>query len=65
MSGSADEVLATLRHEKSPRLAFRGFGPLVAAVILLVTMMLLLPSVAPEEEGDRPVTDAPSAERSE
>lgn len=65
MSRSADEVLSTLRSDRSPRLTFGGFGPLVAAVVLLVAMMVLLPSVAPEEEGNRPVTDPPTAERSE
>lgn len=64
MSASADEVLETLRRDNQPRLALGGFGPLVAAAILILAMMLLLPSTAPEEEGERPVTQLDTVERS-
>lgn len=55
MANSADDVLERLRAQPPARLAFRGFGPLVVAVVFLVSMMLLLPSIAPVEEGERPV----------
>ena len=37
-----------------------GFGPLVAAVVLFVLMVLLAPSVAPERIVEQPV-NAPAA----
>lgn len=64
MSASADEVLETLRADDPPAVALGGFGPLIAAAVLLVAMMLLLPSTAPEEEGERPVTQLDTVERS-
>lgn len=64
MAPSADEVLATLRTHTRPRLALRGFGPLVVAVVFLIAMMLLLPSVAPEQTGERPVSSTETVERS-
>lgn len=65
MSASADEVLETLRNDRRPRLALGGFGPLAVAVILVLAMILLLPSTAPEEEGERPVSRLDTVERSE
>ena len=38
-----------------------GFGPLVAAAVLFVLMVLLAPSVAPERIVEKPVNPAPAA----
>lgn len=65
MSASADEVLETLRRDRRPHLALGGFGPLAVAAILILAMILLLPSTAPEEEGERPVAPSETVERSE
>ena len=34
---------------------FRGYAPLVLGVVLFVLMVLLLPTVAPEQVVERPV----------
>ena len=52
---SAEDVLDRLRRPETPTHLFRGFGPLVLAAILIVVMMLLAPSVAPEVIIERPV----------
>ena len=49
------EVIATLRAKPRNTLLFRGFGPLVAAVVLLLLMLWLAPSVAPEHVVEKPV----------
>jgi hypothetical protein len=59
----ADDVLGVLRRPRRARLLFRGFGPLVVAALLVIAMMLLLPSVAPERIVQRPVdAGEPAAE---
>ena len=52
---SAEEVLDRLRRPDTPLHLFKGFGPLVLAGLLIVVMMLLAPSVAPERIVERPV----------
>lgn len=52
---SAEEVLDRLRRPDVPLHLFRGFGPLVLAAALIVVMMFLAPSIAPERIIERPV----------
>jgi hypothetical protein len=49
------EVIATLRAKPRNTLLVRGFGPLVAAVVLFLLMLWLAPSVAPEHVVEKPV----------
>lgn len=49
-----EEALDVLRRRPVEHALFRGFGPLVIAVLLAVAMVLLLPSVAPERIVERP-----------
>ena len=49
------EVIATLRTKPHNTLLVRGFGPLVAAVVLFLLMLWLAPSVAPEHVVEKPV----------
>jgi hypothetical protein len=50
------DAIAAMRTRPDNVLLFRGFGPLVAAVVLFVLMLLLAPSAAPEHIIERPVT---------
>ena len=52
------DVMASLRTRPRNVLLFRGFGPLVAAVVLIVLMLWLAPSVAPERVVTKPVHPA-------
>jgi hypothetical protein len=54
---TAEEVLDVLREPRRRPLLFRGFGPLVVALLLLIAMVLLLPSVAPEHIVQQPVVE--------
>ena len=54
-SRSAVEVLEAMRRHRRQPLLLRGFGPLVVAVAFAVAMMLMLPSVAPEQIVEKPV----------
>lgn len=54
----AEVVLDELRHPPEAPQLLRGFGPLVLGLVLVVVMVLLLPSVAPERIVERPA-DAP------
>jgi hypothetical protein len=60
---STAEVLAVLRQPPSRSGLFRGFGPLVVAVLLAIAMGLMVPSIAPEEIREQPrvVTVQPAA----
>lgn len=49
------EAITTLRTKPRNTLLFRGLGPLVAAVVLFVAMLLIAPSVAPEHIVPVPV----------
>ena len=51
-----EEALDVLRRRPVEHALFRGFGPLVIALLLAVAMVLLLPSVAPERIVERPAT---------
>jgi hypothetical protein len=53
---SAADAIAALRTRPANVMVFRGFGTLVAGVILFVLMLWLAPSVAPEHIVERPVT---------
>lgn len=53
-TASAEDVLDRLRRPDVSLHLFRGFGPLVLAAVLIVVMMLLAPSVAPERIIERP-----------
>lgn len=52
---SAEDVLRALRTTPRVRQLFGGFGPLVLVAVLVVAMVLLAPSVAPEQIIERPV----------
>ncbi|WP_436793431.1 hypothetical protein [Actinospongicola halichondriae] len=52
---SAEAVLDRLRQMDSARPLLGGFGPLVLAAALLLLMIALAPSVAPERVIERPV----------
>lgn len=58
---SPEAVLEVLRSAPRHPAVFRGFGPLVVGAVLVVLMMFLLPSVAPEQVVERPA-DAPAEE---
>ena len=49
------EAIAALRTKPRNVLLFRGFGPLLAGVVLFVLMLWLAPSVAPEHIVEKPV----------
>jgi hypothetical protein len=49
------DAIAQLRTRPTNILLFRGFGPLVAAIVLFVLMLFLAPSIAPEHIVERPV----------
>ena len=51
---SATEAIETLRHRRTSPQLLRGFAPLVLALVLLVAMVELVPSVAPEHVIERP-----------
>jgi hypothetical protein len=55
-------ALAALRAEPLNPHLLRGFGPLLVGVILLALMVLLAPSVAPEQVVERPVGGDPTEE---
>ena len=60
-----DEALDVLRRRPVEHALFRGFGPLVIAVLLAVAMVLLLPSVAPERIVERPAAPVDSSSAGE
>ena len=49
------DVITALRDRRHAPLLFRGFGPLAAALVLVVLMLWLAPSVAPEHVVTEPV----------
>lgn len=49
------EAITMLRTKARNTLLFRGLGPLFAAVVLFVLMLLIAPSVAPEHIVPVPV----------
>jgi len=50
------DAIAALRAKPDNVLLFRGFGPLVAGIVLFVLMLMLAPSVAPEHIVEKPVS---------
>ena len=52
------EAISELRATRRNVLLFRGFGPLVVALVLIVLMLFLAPSVAPEKVVTKPVHTA-------
>ncbi len=58
---SAEDVLERLRTKDATLQILGGFGPLVLAGLLILVMMVLSPSVAPERVVERPL----DVERSE
>jgi hypothetical protein len=52
-----DEPLAKLRVRPRNIHLFKGFGPFVAGIVLLVAMLLLAPSVAPEHVVEKTKSD--------
>ena len=56
---TAEGVLEELRRPARATELLAGFGPLLLAVVLLLAMVLLAPSIAPERIVERPV-DAPA-----
>lgn len=52
----ATDVIAALRTRPRNVLLLRGFGPLVAGIVLFLLMLWLAPSVAPERIVERPVS---------
>ncbi len=60
---SAEAVLDRLRRVETTRPLLWGVGPLVLAVALVLVMMALAPSVAPERIIERPVGESTEVER--
>ena len=54
--GAASDVMDALRARPNNVLLFRGFGPLVVGIVLVVLMLWLAPSVAPERVVTKPVS---------
>lgn len=52
---AAEDVLDRLRTKDRPIQLLGGFGPLVLAAMLILVMMVLAPSVAPERVVERPM----------
>ena len=50
------DLLAELRTKQVNVHLFRGYGPFVVGAILVVLMLLLAPSVAPEQVVERPAS---------
>ena len=58
---TAEAVLEELRRRPRTVELLAGFGPLLLAAVLLVAMVLLAPSIAPERIVERPA-DAPAGQ---
>ena len=50
-----DDELSTLRERPENVHLLGGFGPLVVGLVLFVLMVLLAPTIAPEQVVERPV----------
>jgi hypothetical protein len=53
-----DEELARLRERPDNVHLAGGYGPLIVGAVLLVLMVLLAPTIAPEQVVERPVKGA-------
>jgi hypothetical protein len=49
------EIITSLRAKPRSALLLWGFGPALVALVLVVLMLLLTPSVAPERVVTKPV----------
>jgi hypothetical protein len=58
---AALDAIAEMRATRRSVLIARGFGTLVAGIVLFLLMLAIAPSVAPEHIVDRPVTSSSSA----
>lgn len=56
------EALEVLRRRPTATELLGGFGPLVLAAALLLAMVLLIPSVAPERIVERPADGSGAVE---
>lgn len=59
---TTDEALEILRRRPLATEVLGGFGPLVLAAALLLAMVLLIPSVAPERIVERPADEQPAGD---
>jgi hypothetical protein len=57
---SALDAIAEMRASRRSVLLARGFGTLVAGIVLFLLMLAIAPSVAPEHIVDRPAPTASS-----
>ena len=60
MADDRDEELARLRERPENVHLLGGFGPLLVGAVLFVLMVLLAPSIAPEQVVERPVGGEPT-----
>ena len=60
MADDRDEELARLRERPDNVHLLGGFGPLLVGAVLFVLMVLLAPSIAPEQVVERPVGGEPT-----
>ena len=59
-SDPRDEELARLRERPDNVHLLGGFGPLLVGAVLFVLMVLLAPTIAPEQVVERPVNGEPT-----
>jgi len=59
---TTNEALEVLRRRPTTTELLGGFGPLALAAALLVAMVLLIPSVAPERIVERPADEVPATD---
>ena len=52
-----DDELARLRQQPDNVHLAGGYGPMIVGAVLLVLMVLLAPTIAPEKVVERPVRD--------
>jgi hypothetical protein len=57
---AALDAIAAVRSRPRSVLVARGFGTLVAGIVLFLLMLAIAPSVAPEHIVDRPATPTAS-----
>lgn len=60
MADDRDEELARLRERPDNVHLLGGFGPLLVGAVLFVLMVLLAPTIAPEQVVERPVGGEPT-----
>ncbi|HJR26271.1 MAG TPA: hypothetical protein VJ804_12420 [Acidimicrobiales bacterium] len=60
MADPRDEELARLRERPDNVHLLGGFGPLLVGAVLFVLMVLLAPTIAPEQVVEQPVNGEPT-----